>query len=88
MINSKLESEKAVKSEAKVNTNIQEKSKDLPGFIANPDSITYGYATNNNAPLQNAAGFISPTILEKIPINLNHPYTGVMGEAHGVKIIL
>jgi hypothetical protein len=86
MINSKLETLKSVKSKIKVNNKNEEKSKDLPGLYPNTDSISYGYATNNNAPLQNAAGFISPTILEKIPIHLNHAYTGIMGEANGVKI--
>jgi hypothetical protein len=46
------------------------------------DGYNWGYATNDYH-LQNLAGFIEPEIMEKIPINLNKPYTGVMGEANG-----
>jgi len=72
-----------------INTKLEnknsEKSKQI--FNAAPDSVTYGYATNDVGVLQSAAGFISPQIMEKIPINLNHPYTGIMGEATGVNFI-
>jgi hypothetical protein len=47
------------------------------------DSFNWGYASNDNYMLQNAAGFIEPQIMEKIPIHLNKPYTGVIGEADG-----
>jgi hypothetical protein len=47
------------------------------------DSYNWGYATSDNYMLQNSAGFIEPQIMEKIPIHLNKPYTGVIGEASG-----
>ena len=57
----------------------------IPGLLPPNDSITIGYAANNNQMLQSAAGFITPTYMERIPIHLNNPYTGVMAEASGVK---
>jgi len=71
-----------------INTKLEknsEKSKQI--FNSAPDSVTYGYATNDVGILQNAAGFINPQIMEKIPIHLNHRYTGIMGEANGVNFI-
>ena len=56
----------------------------IPGILPPNDSITIGYASNNNQMLQSAAGLISPTLMEKIPIHLNNPYTGIMAEASGV----
>jgi hypothetical protein len=48
------------------------------------DSYSYAYASNDNYLLQRAAGFIEPKYMDKIPIHLNKPYTGVMGEANAV----
>ncbi len=84
LINCKSESKKAEINASKV----EEKSKIIPGLNSAPDAITYGYATNDSTPLQSTAGFISPQIMEKIPINLNHPYTGIMGEANGVSLLI
>lgn len=62
---------------------LSNKEKQFPGMPVS-DSIRYGYATNDNYPLQHAENFKTPIYMEKIPIHLNHPYTGVMGEAQTV----
>jgi hypothetical protein len=50
-----------------------------------PDAVTYGYAKGDDFALQNAAGFKDAQIIPKIPIHLNHPYTGIMAEANTVR---
>lgn len=62
--------------------------KQFPGVNVMPDSVAYGYASNDNYPLQNAAGFKNAMIMEKIPIHLNNPYTGVMANANTVNIYI
>jgi len=49
------------------------------------DAVAWGYAHNDGYVLASNAGFVSPKIMAKIPQNLNTPFTGVMGEATGVK---
>ena len=65
----------------KLTVEAKNKNKQIP---MNPDSITYGYATNDDAVLQNAADFRTAQIMPRIPIHLNHPFTGIMAEATGV----
>ncbi len=49
-----------------------------------PESVAYGYATNeSDAYLQNTAGMITPTYMDRIPIHLNKPYSGIMRDADG-----
>ena len=49
------------------------------------DSVAYGYASNDNNILANMADLKTAEIMPKIPIHLNHPYTGVIAEASTVK---
>ena len=53
--------------------------------FVNPDAVTYGYARGDDFALQNAAGFKDAQIIPRIPIHLNHPYTGIMAEANTVR---
>ena len=69
------------KSRAGVSTN-------YPGTNNVPDAFTYGYANQNGYVLESQAGFISPTIMPRIPEHLNEPYTGVMASPDTVSIII
>jgi len=51
------------------------------------DSIAYGYATNNGYTLPHAAGFISPKMVQKLPLQMNNPYTGIIREANEVRSV-
>lgn len=65
------------------NSHVHSKHK-LKQFV-NPDAVTYGYARGDDFALQNAAGFKDAQIIPRIPIHLNHPFTGIMAEANTVR---
>jgi hypothetical protein len=57
---------------------------ELPVRNAHLESVTYGYASNDEHVLQNLAGLRSAELMEKIPIHLNKPYTGIVAEPNTV----
>ena len=72
--------------------NVMGVSSNYPG-VENVDSVAYGYASNNGHTLVNAAvfiqhkiqGFISPKMMDRIPLGLNNPYTGIIREAEELR---
>lgn len=55
MIVNLLEVKKTSKAAEKAEKKAENKGKNFPGFNPVPDSVAYGYATNDNYPLQDMA---------------------------------